>query len=338
MDVTSVLVFPATDQEERMIRDRRFSAVAAAVLIGIALIAPTRAQQTADGAAFSPTLASYNVALAASGMANVRIDRADLLVTADGWNGVTTLIANDRTHQEESLFVPRDPRRGGADAISYIFDEAHGSAPAFANPTGNATVTLPTAVTEARIDASMARWQDEPHCPGPPVVKVPYTGLDPDLVDGIVLGPAFGIGFPQADIAHGGWLPRQFFDAIDPPNGSAFILGVTFTFVFIDANGNPTDIDHNGRFDVAFREIYFNQRFMWSEGPSRPRGIDIDSVATHESGHGFGLGHFGKVFLDNNGVIKFAPRAVMNAVYVSPFADLAGTDNASFCSIWASAK
>jgi hypothetical protein len=108
--------------------------------------------------------------------------------------------------------------------------------------------------------------------------------------------------------------------------------------IFVDANNVPTDIDNNGRADVAFREIYYNLRFAWSEGPSRPRGIDIDSVATHEAGHAFGLGHFGKVFLDNNGVLKFAPRAVMNAVYVSPFASLAGTDNASFCSIWANGK
>jgi hypothetical protein len=319
-----------------MSRSRYLPAMTAAMVFGLILIAPIRAQQSPDGVEYSPTLAGYNVALANSGIASVRIDRADLLVTADGWNGATTLIADDRTHQLDSLFVARDPRRGGSDAISYIFDQAHGAALAFANPTGNATVTLPAAVTGARIDASMGRWQNEPSCPGPAVEKVPYTGVDPDILDGLILGPPFGIGTPQADITHGGWLPRAFFDALEP-NGSASILGVTFTFIFVNG-GNPTDIDNNGRADVAFREIYFNSRFAWSEGPSRPRGIDIDSVATHESGHAFGLDHFGKVFLDNNGVIKYAPRAVMNAVYVSPFADLAGTDNASFCSIWASKK
>jgi hypothetical protein len=29
---------------------------------------------------------------------------------------------------------------------------------------------------------------------------------------------------------------------------------------------------------------------------------------------------------------------VMNAVYVAPFANLAATDNASFCSIWANGQ
>jgi hypothetical protein len=59
---------------------------------------------------------------------------------------------------------------------------------------------------------------------------------------------------------------------------------------------------------------------------------------THESGHAFGLDHFGKVFIDNRGTIKYAPRSIMNAVYVSPFRELTGTDNASFCQLWASSK
>ena len=66
--------------------------------------------------------------------------------------------------------------------------------------------------------------------------------------------------------------------------------------------------------------------------------VDVQSVVTHEAGHAFGLAHFGKVFEDNRGVIKYAPRSMMNAVYVSPFRALTGTDNASFCQLWASSK
>lgn len=321
-----------------MFQFRRLTAAAAAVLAASTLVTQVRAQQDPypEGAVFSQALADLNGALGTQG--GLAIDSAEIFVSPDaGWSGATTLIANDRTHRIGSLFVARDPRRGGSDAISYLVDQSDGTALAFANPTGTVTVVLPNAVTEARIDASMARWNDEPHCPGPPVVKVADNGTDPDLIDGLVFGNPALIGTPQADITHAGWLPTTFFNAIAPGGGN-FILGVTFTFIFVDGVGNPTDVDHDGTADTAFREIYYNRGFGWSEGPSRPRGIDIESVATHEAGHAFGLGHFGKVFLDNKGRLKFAPRAVMNAVYVSPFADLAGTDNASYCSIWAHRK
>jgi len=321
-----------------MFQSRRLCAAALALAVAFTLTVGARAQQDPfpDGAVFSPALATLNTALGTG--RGVALDSAEIFVSPGaGWSGATTLIANDRTHTIGSLFVARDPRRGGADAISYLVDQSDGTALAFANPTGNAVVVLPNAVTEARIDASMARWNDEPHCPGPPVVKVADNGSDPDLIDGLVFGNPALIGTPQADITHAGWLPPAFFNAI-APNGAASILGVTFTFIFVDGNGDPTDIDHDGTADTAFREIYYNRGFAWSEGPSRPRGVDIETVATHESGHAFGLGHFGKVFIDNQGQIKFAPRAVMNAVYISPFADLAGTDNASYCQIWAHRK
>ena len=321
-----------------MVFSRQLCAAALAVAAAATLTARARAQQDPfpEGAVFSQALADLNAGL---GGRDVRIDSAEIIVSPDaGWSGATTLIANNRTHTIGSLFVARDPRRGGSNAISYLVDQSDGSALAFANPTGPVVVVLPNAVTEPIIDASMARWNNDPHCPGPPVVKVADNGSDPDLVDGLVFGNPALIGTPQADITHAGWLPAAFFNAIAPPNGSASILGVTFTFVFVDGSGNPTDVDRDGTADTAFREIYYNLRFAWSEGPSRPRGVDIESVATHEAGHAFGLGHFGKVFIDNNGRLKFAPRAVMNAVYVSPFADLAGTDNASFCQIWAHRK
>jgi hypothetical protein len=312
---------------------RRLSAAAAAILAASTLTIHAQQDPFPEGAVFSQALANLNGALGTG--RGVAIDKAEIFVSPDsGWSGATTLIANDRTHRLDSLFVARDPRRGGSDAIAYLVDQSDGEALAFANPTGNAIVPLSNAVTEPIIDASMARWDDQPHCPGPPVVKVADNGTDPDLIDGLVFGNPALIGTPQADITHAGWLPPVFFNALTP-GGANFILGVTFTFIFVDDDGNPTDIDHDGAADSAFSEIYYNKGFAWSEGPSRPRGVDIASVATHESGHAFGLGHFGKVFIDNKGRLKFAPRAVMNAVYVSPFFDLAGTDNGSFCSIWA---
>jgi hypothetical protein len=297
--------------------------------------APALAVNAAAGT-YSPELDQIRQQLAASGVTNVELATAEISVAADsaGWQGATTLIANDRTHTLSSAFVPRDPRRGGSADISYIVDASNEFA--VSRTAANVPFLLTKTQLEPEIDASMLRWQNQPTCGAPTVTKVAYTGADPDLIDGIVLGDPSRIGTPFADVTQAGWLSRAFFDKL-APNGSSFILGVTFTFIFTN-NGIPTDIDHDGRADVAFREIYYNQRFFWTTDPTFPGAIDIQSVATHESGHAYGLGHFGKVFIDNNGVIQFAPRAVMNAVYASSFRDLAGTDDASFCQLWANAK
>jgi hypothetical protein len=286
--------------------------------------------------AYSPELDAMRQQLIARGVTNVELVSAELLVSADsgGWEGATTLIANNRTHTLSSAFVPSDPRRGGSPDISYLVDQSDGSA--LSRTSAGAVFTLPNSATEAEIDASMLRWQNQPNCGAPTVVKIADSGADPDLIDALVQPTVYTLGTPFADITQAGWLPRAFFDAL-APNGSASILGVTFTFVFVDAAGVPTDIDGDKRSDAAFREIYYNRRFGWTANGAFAGDVDIQSVATHESGHAYGLGHFGKVFI-SNGVIKYAPKAVMNAVYVSKYRDLAGTDNASFCQLWANAK
>jgi hypothetical protein len=111
---------------------------------------------------------------------------------------------------------------------------------------------------------------------------------------------------------------------------------VTFTFIFIDNDGNPTDLDRDGRADTAFREIYYNLAFAWGTGGGNPNNVDIQSVAIHEFGHGLGLAHFGKLFLKNDGSLQAAPRAIMNAAYTGEDREIRGTDNAGFCHIWAS--
>lgn len=297
---------------------------------------PSFAASKADEAS-SEVLAAMNVALLAAGRSDVAIDRAevfyDTAAFVDGALPATNLIANDRTHLVGSQLVPSDPRRGGSAAIEYLVDQSDGAALSF-SPTGT-IVVLPNTATEGAIDAAMQTWQNAPACGAPTVTKVADNGSDPDLVDGLVAGNPALVGTPRADITFAGWLPSGFFNALTP-GGASFILGVTFTFTFIDAAGNPTDIDHDHHADVAFREIYFNRSFGWGTD-LRPANVDVQSVAVHEAGHAYGLGHFGKVFVDNNGTLKYAPRAIMNAVYASPFRDLAGADNASFCQAWANA-
>jgi hypothetical protein len=133
---------------------------------------------------------------------------------------------------------------------------------------------------------------------------------------GVVAG-FFGYGPPVhslygyvADVVHAGWLPPAFFDLL-APGGSDFILGVTFTFV-IAIDEEIVDQDHNGMADVHFREIYYNDKFLWN----KYGGIDVETVALHEAGHGLSQEHFGKVFgTHDKSKIYFAPRNVMNATY-----------------------
>src|SRR5690606_25913667 len=42
-------------------------------------------------------------------------------------------------------------------------------------------------------------------------------------------------------------------------------LGVTYTLFWTDAQGNLTDIDNNGKIDVALREIYYNDQYEWAD-------------------------------------------------------------------------
>ena len=118
---------------------RTLSGAATALAIAGTLVIDGRAEQASDSPQFSQALADMNLALAAAG-SPYRIDRAEISVSIDGIDTAQTLIANNRTHQIESLFAERDPRRGGGSDISYLVDQSDGAALAFANPTGNAVV------------------------------------------------------------------------------------------------------------------------------------------------------------------------------------------------------
>ena len=215
-------------------------------------------------------------------------------------------------------YVPADPRRGGRTNIMYAIDDE--------TTTDNG---LSFEQVEAAIDNAMETW-DAVKCSDLNMTKVSYSG---DL-GWIQQFAGFGGGFDWvADIQHSGFLPGEFFESIQP-GGSFSILAITYYFVWIDGDGNITDIDRNGMGDLAFTEIYYNDAFSWSTNSST--GIDIETVALHEAGHGLAQDHSGKAFVTNsNGKLHIAPRAVMNPVIWGEQRSLLGTDNGGHCSIWA---
>jgi hypothetical protein len=256
---------------------------------------------------------------------NVRIPYAEYYTNAGSGRVGQQIFAFDVGNKHIGVsYVPDFERPSGAtNEIRYLVDQSDGA-------TGTAP-TLTNAQTEAAIDRSMDTWENV-QCSNLPFVKVEDDGSDPDVFDGLI---GFGaVGTPRADVTHAGWYPAAFFDAI-AEDGSDFIIAVTFPFVFTDDAGNPTDIDGDHELDYAFAEIYWNDAFPYGINTGFP--IDVESVALHETGHGLGQGHFGKIFQTTaNGKFHFSPLAVMNAAYTGVSQDLLGTDNAGHCSLWGS--
>jgi len=302
-------------------KQKRLSVIIAAVaLTAITLLT---ASSTAHTRATTPQAPSTEVQIADMlGGANAQLEASDSnyrlayveYITTDDSNQVgQTVFFNDRAKQLGAHFVPGDPRRGGRTNITYLVDQAEG-----------AVDGLTVAQTTAAIDRAMATWNGV-NCSTIPITRLPnIPGLDIGIVETLLGQP--GGPFFLADITHAGWLPAT----VLPPN----VIAVTFTFIFVGGNPlAPTDIDNNNKLDVAFREILYNDRFVWRINGN----IDVETVALHEVGHGLSQGHFGKAFrTDANGKIHFAPLAVMNAAYTGVQQSPAGTDNGGHCSIWGS--
>jgi hypothetical protein len=288
-------------------------ALAAITLFTSSSTARTRATTSQEQSASDHIMAlmgAVNAQLESSGSI-FRVEYAEYTTLDDSAEIGQTVFFNNRAKQLGAHFVPGDPRRGGRANITYLVDQAEG-----------AIDGLTVAQTTAAIDRAMATWNGV-NCSTIPITKLPdIPGLDIGLVESSFGQP--GGPFFLADITHAGWIPAN----VLPPN----VLAVTFTFIFL-AGGAPTDIDNNGKSDVAFREILYNDSFLWAINSN----IDIETVALHETGHGLSQGHFGKAFrTEANGKVHFSPRAVMNAAYSGVQQSPAGTDNGGHCSIWGS--
>lgn len=188
---------------------------------------------------------------------------------------------------------------------------------------------LDVAVTSEAITRAMRTW-DGLTCSDLGMYQVPSRRSTTAGFVSALLG--FGGTFDyMADIVHAGWLPPTFFDLL-AEEGSTFILAVTFTIIFTDEGGNPTDLDNNGKADVAWTEIYYNDAFPWADGAH----YDVETIALHEAGHGLSQDHFGTAFVNRGkDSVQFSPRAVMNAAYSGIQTGIRATDNGGHCSNWA---
>jgi hypothetical protein len=280
---------------------------------------------TAQAQDIMSMVAQANAQLEANGK-NYRLELAEYVTDLESETVGRELLFNNRGNKHLAFdFVPGDPRRiaagwgGPGTNITFAVDNV------------NLTADLGGTSELDEIRAAMATWENV-QCSTIPLTDRGNTGVDVGAVQQI-LGFG-GTGGIAADVQHAGFLPPGFFLLL----GSSNILGVTFTFIWVDGLGNPTDIDNNGTFDAAFREIYYNDGFTWEIDPNDQPGdgrFDLQTVALHEAGHGLSQGHFGAAFTTGNGKLHVAPLAVMNAGYIFGQQQLAGSDNGGHCSNWA---
>lgn len=264
-----------------------------------------------------------NARLEAGGQ-HVRVYMAEWLAMEPSNESRTVYFKDVGNRKLFSHFVRNDERRAMwnpqvGDYISYRVDLSQSTT----------SSGLGSEQTTGALDRSMMTWENVT-CNGGPGAGLQFMRLDPSETDIGFISWANDLGgspIPAADVVHAGWFPAGILPE--------FVLGVTFTLIFADEE-DLTDIDNDHKPDTAWREIYYNDAFDWTIGGE---GIDVETVALHEVGHGISQGHFGTAFRDaGGGNLHFAPRAVMNAAYSGIQHDILKNDNAGHCSIWAKWK
>ena len=295
-----------------MIRDFGLSAVISCALLALPM--PSLAQE-GDSDVLAK-MQEVNNQLRAMGL-NIAVEEIQFFTIGVGR-------PSNRIHQQPFRWVPNDPRRNAdGTRISYLVDQSDG-----ATASG-----LTAAQTEAALDAALATWNDHKCVKKVGIVKRADSGADPDIFDAFFGFGGFGNPF-LADIVQAGWLPRAYFEAVGGPGGGRGILAFSVSFIFVDDDGNPTDINGDNYLDTALNEVYYNNTFgdpgndragnPWAINAALP-SIDVQTVGLHENGHSLELGHFGP-----------PPNAVMNPVYAGIRQSPMPIDSAGACAVWIS--
>jgi hypothetical protein len=284
-----------------------------------------------------PTLAAMNQVPLRIGASEARVTQLALMVKTDYPPGQPTLYVADRTLRLPTQFVSSYPRRRTEEGLEWTFDTRRAQALTLVN--GIPQILTPAdAVNQTRL--AVNSWISLP-CYAAYFAETPYP-LAPgfeniEWVDDFYLGAEPQRFRPVAEVTVGGFLPASFFRQTCPASGDN-ILGVAYQFAFYDREtGRPTDIDRNGKLDGFWSEIYFNALHYW--GDATAPGVDpfsvfdLQTVALHESGHTFGLGHFGHTF-QNHGGFQVAGYNIMSQVYPGPVRTVSGIPTATFCGLY----
>ena len=283
-----------------------------------------------------PSLAAINNLLAASGVTNAKVTQVALMVDRNYPPQHPTLYVADHTLRLDTQFVAYDPRRRSDVGLDWTFDTRRSTPYTLVNGTVG---TLPSAEAVLQTRLAVTKWPGL-SCYSANFGEVPYPVApgyeNVELIDDFYLGGETQPFRPVAEITVGGFLPASFFRQIFADGDN--VLGVTYLFAFYDPlTGRPTDVDHNGKLDTFWTEIYFNDLRYW--GDATAPGIDpylvfdLETIASHEAGHAFGLGHFGRLFQNNAGFFVSGYN-VMSDFYIGPHRQLNGINTGAFCGIY----
>lgn len=266
----------------------------------------------------SAQMDAVNAVLASEG-ADYRVAIAEWIAGPGSDEAGNTIVQKDVGNKQLTAdFVPGDERRtwsaNGGNSLTYAIDETLDAVPFGGGLTG--------AQTDAAIMSAMSTW-DGVTCSALNLTRNSAGSVDLGFIAASNgLGGSFAVA---GDVQHAGFRDLDF---------AGGVLGVAFTLIFTEG-GVATDIDGNGKADVAFREIYYDPSWVWSLDGLLGT-VDVESIALHEAGHGLSQAHFGNISIRNNGSFKASPRAVMNAFYSGGSqTELLGTDNGGHCSNWA---